>query len=332
MVPNILARPAPFSAPLAAHPHVNTLRSSDPDADARVPGLDPVAARRWRQRARERSPWLHEEVAARMAERLQWFRTPPSSWLHWEPVLGGLQAHQRLRGLLPDARCFVAAGHAPQQALQATREAAGTAWNPLNWGRNRGRSSGPELADGQTRVGMLWANMQLHLASRPQGLIRRWHAHIETEGFLMFSCLGPDSLRELRDVFGRQGWPAPAHAFTDMHDWGDMLVHNGFAEPVMDMERITLSYSGAEPLLDELRDLGRNLDAARFSACRSRAWRARLCQAIEAGLPRGPDGRLLLTFEIIYGHAFRPVPRAALGPDTRVPVEDMRAMLRHPRR
>ncbi|RYD91340.1 MAG: biotin synthase [Sphingobacteriales bacterium] len=200
--------------------------------------------------------------------------------------------------------------------------------NPLNWVRHKG----PLAADETTRVRMLWANMQLHMEPYPQALIQRWNGHIETNGFLMFSCLGPDSLRELRPVFAQHGWPEPAHAFTDMHDWGDMLVHSGFAEPVMDMERITLSYSGAEPLLKELGELGRNLNAERFASCRSRAWRERLCRAIEAGLPRSPDGRLLLTFEVIYGHAFKPVPRVAMGPSTTLPVDDLRAMLRNPRR
>ncbi len=285
--------------------------------------MDPTAAQRWQQRAAGTSPWLHEEVASRMAERLKWFREPPASWLHWEPVSGGLLAHRQLRTQLPEARCHVTAVRLPQ-ALEATRESGGTAWNPLNWGRDKG----PQVADEATRVRMLWANMALHMEPRPQTLLKRWNQHIETDGFLMFSCLGPDSLRELRAVYEQQGWPAPAHAFTDMHDWGDMLVHGGFAEPVMDMERIVLSYSSAETLLAELRGLGRNLNLARFAACRSRHWRARLCEAIEAGLPRDADGRLLLTFEIIYGHAFKPVPRVPMAASTAVPMEDMRAMLK----
>lgn len=258
-----------------------------------------------------------------MVERLKWFKEPPTSWLHWEPVTGGLQAHQQIRLQLPDATCHVAAKRLPE-ALQATRETSGAGWNPLNWVRARG----PQAVSPDTRVSMVWANMALHMEPRPQALIRRWHAHIQTNGFLMFSCLGPDSLRELRAVYASQGWPDPAHAFTDMHDWGDMLVHNGFAEPVMDMERITLSYSGAEPLLAELRGLGRNLSASRFGACRSRAWRQRLHCAIESALPRDADGRLLLTFEVIYGHAFKPVPRVPVAPSTAVPMADMRAMLR----
>jgi malonyl-CoA O-methyltransferase len=293
------------------------------DDTATVPGMDAVAARRWRERSLTQSPWLHEEVASRMVHRLQWFREPPPSWLHWEPINGGLQAHKLLRERLPLARCHLAATRLPQ-ALDATREPAARSWNPLQWRRE----SRPSPVAPGDQVGMLWANMALHHEPRPLPLLQRWHSLIQTDGFLMFSCLGPDTLREFRAVCSREGWAEPAHAFTDMHDWGDMLVHSGFAEPVMDMERITLSYSGAPALLQELRELGRNLRVDRFAAMRGRDWRARLLEALEAGLPRDEDGRLLLTFEIIYGHAFKPAPRVPLRPSQSVSVDDMRAMLR----
>ncbi len=296
--------------------------STDQDANA-VPGLDARAAQRWRGMSRVRSPWLHEEVASRMAQRLQCFREPPASWLHWEPLVGGLQAHRLLRERLPQATCHVEATLLPE-ALEATKAPAVRSWNPLNWHREQ-RSS--PLAEGQ-QVGMVWANMALHHEPMPALLLKRWHSLIHTNGFLMFSCLGPDTLRELRSVFAAQGWPDPAHAFTDMHDWGDMLVQSGFAEPVMDMERITLSYSSAATLLQELRELGRNLYTGRFGGLRGRAWQTRLLQALELGLPRGDDGRLLLTFEIIYGHAFKPLPRVPLGPNQSVSVDQMRAMLK----
>lgn len=272
---------------------------------------------------------MHEEVATRMAQRLQWFREKPGSWLHWEPLSGGLRAHQTLRGLLPQARCHVAAKLLPA-ALQATREEAHRSWNPLHWARDRP----PAAVQEDTRVDMLWSNMLLHLESRPLALLRRWNNHIQTNGFLMFSCLGPDTLRELHHVYAQAGWPAPTHAFTDMHDWGDMLVQTGFAEPVMDMERITLSYSGALPLLADLRELGRNCHAGRFSGLRSRAWHQRLVDAIESGLPRSGEGRLLFTVEIIYGHAYKVPPRASRDPSSpaAVSLDEMRAMLRSGRR
>ena len=85
-------------------------------------------------------------------------------------------------------------------------------------------------------------------------------------------------------------------------------------------------------MLDELRTLGRNLNTARFPGMRSRAWREALCAAIERRGARSEDGRFLLTFEVVYGHAFKPVPRVPLGPNQTVSMDDMRAMLQAGRR
>ena len=294
-----------------------------------MPDLDAVAARRWLGLSRRESPWLHEEIASRMAERLQWFREKPTSWLHWEPLMGGVKAHQRLQALLPEAVSHVVAQDS-QRATGLLAPTDGRSWNPLSWGRRRGL----RLADESTRVDMLWANMVLHMEPQPQRLLRQWNRHIRTQGFLMFSCLGPDTMRELRGVYTALGWPLPHHPFTDMHDWGDMLVHSGFAEPVMDMERLTLTYSGAAALLDDLRELGRNLHASRPAGLRTRHWRQRLIGALDAGLPRDAGGRLQLTVEVVYGHAFKAPPRPpkGLAGETAVAVDEMRAMLRASRR
>lgn len=303
------------------------MTTDQPLSENAVPGLDPAAAERWARFSHAGSPWLHEEVARRMVDRLQWFKVLPGSWLHWEPVLGGLEAHQRLRQVLPEAECLIHARDTAQAQL-ATREPGQRSWNPVRWRR----ASQPAAAEPDQRVGMVWANMALHQVAQPMNLLKQWHKSVSTNGFLMFSCLGPDSLRELREVFLAEGWPAPSHPFTDMHDWGDMLVACGFAEPVMDMERISLSYSTPMAMLEELRSLGRNLNTARFPAMRSRAWRDALCAAIERRGARSDDGRLLLTFEVVYGHAYKPVPRLPLGPSQSVSMDDMRAMLQAGRR
>ena len=74
-----------------------------------------------------------------------------------------------------------------------------------------------------------------HRKADPQTLLADWHKALKVNGFLMFSCLGPDTAIELREVYRQLGWPPAGHELTDMHDWGDMLVQAGFAEPVMDM-------------------------------------------------------------------------------------------------
>jgi malonyl-CoA O-methyltransferase len=174
---------------------------------------------------------------------------------------------------------------------------------------------------------MMWANMALHEAADPQALLAQWHGALRVGGFLMFSCLGPDTAIELREVYRQLGWPPAGHDLTDMHDWGDMLVAAGFAEPVMDMERITLTYETPTRLLAELAELGRNFHPARFPSLRGRAWRRRLEQELTRHLSAGPDGRLSLTVEVIYGHALKPKPRVKVSALSSVSMGDMRSML-----
>jgi len=298
------------------------------------PTIDAQAARRWEalllaaapgRPDRQASPWLHEEVARRMEGRLQCILKQPRSWLHWQALRGGIEAHTLLRRRYPAASSFVQED-TPQALGLAGAALRPPLWSPQRW-KNATRFETPAQP-----VDLLWANMALHMSPDPQALIHRWHSLVQTDGFLMFSCLGPDTLRELRDLYARQGWPTPAHEFTDMHDWGDMLVQAGFAEPVMDMERITLSFSSPATLLAELRGLGRNLHPRRFSGLRGRAWHEALHQAIAAGLPDPEQrGRLRLTFEIIYGHAFKPAPRMAVQEQSVIPLEQMRASLRTPK-
>ena len=290
----------------------------------RPPTLDPAAAARWAAlpARSDASPWLHEEVAARMLERLDFIRLQPQRWAHWEPWRGGLDAHRKLLQRYPQAPVWLVASQ-PSQARAVRNASRGRWWQWSRW-------TGPATELGAPPAGevqMLWANMLLHHAADPQALISDWHRALAVDGFLMFSCLGPDTLRELRQIYARQGWPEPAHEFTDMHDWGDMLVHAGFAEPVMDMERITLSYETPERLLAELRELGRNLHGQRFPGLRGRRWRADLLRALQFLARPDEQGRLCLTFEVVYGHALKPAPRHKVQAESQIGLEDMRRML-----
>jgi len=125
----------------------------------------------------------------------------------------------------------------------------------------------------------------------------------------MFSTLGPDTLRELRTAAGG----ARVHAFADMHDLGDMLVAAGFAEPVMDMERLTLVYEDGDALLADLRASGQTcaLAAAAGEPRRGLAGRG-LRASLQAGLAaqrRADDGKLPVSYEVVYGHAWKAAPK-----------------------
>lgn len=204
---------------------------------------------------------------------------------------------------------------------------SGSWWKPSRW-RSRKLVCLPEQS--LSPVGMLWANLMLHTSADPQALLKRWSELVLPGGFLMLSCLGPDTLREWRDVCTELGWPPPAHAFTDMHDWGDMLLQAGFAEPVMDMERFTLTFDSPERLLQELRGLGRNLHIARFSALRGKHWHAELKEHLVKRLRDPQSGRLTFTVEVTYGHAFKSAanqPRTPSDDAFSLTLEAVRAKL-----
>jgi malonyl-CoA O-methyltransferase len=149
-------------------------------------------------------------------------------------------------------------------------------------------------------LGLAWSNLMLHWLDDPMPAFGELHRVLETGGLLMFSALGPDTLKELRAA----GATTLRH-FHDMHDLGDMLVAAGFADPVMDMETIALSYASPRGLLRDQRHLGVRdglLGPMGFRDGRRvfRAWQ-------EAR----HEGRLPASFEIVYGHAWKAEPKTA---------------------
>lgn len=280
--------------------------------------IDRAALARVLQRASRSTepPWLHGEVARRMAERLPIVKAKPAVVLDWWARAGaGVGA---LRRVLPKARVLPVE---PQTA------AAAPGW----WARWRGAPA-PLAAEAVAPAAaqLVWANMMLHAVPDPAALLAQWKSALAVDGFLMFSTLGPDTLKTLRAVYADAGWGPPHAPFVDMHDLGDMLVRAGFADPVMDQELLRLTWPTPAALLAELRTLGANADPQRVAGLRTPRWRARLEAALAARA--GADGRIALEFEIVYGHAFNPPPRLALQAETRLSATELQRMARTGRR
>ena len=273
------------------------------------------------------APWLHQEVARRMAERLPLIKQPPSNWLDWWAFTGGGAA--AVEPLLPQAHRSAVE---PTPALrERSRQAARRPW----WrGWMPGAAPASDvLVEADVPAGaaqMLWANMVLHLAADAVGQMGQWHRALAVDGFLMFSTVGPDTLLELREVYRDAGWPAPHPPFVDMHDIGDQLVQQGFADPVMDQETLRLNWSTPEALLAELRGLGANMDVERPRGLHTPRWRDRLLAALQKRA--GADGRIALRFELVYGHAFKAAPRPSPGAPATVSLDQVRASLAAHRR
>jgi len=272
------------------------------------------------------APWLHGEVARRMAERLGLIRLQPRTLVDWCSFNGASQA--LLSQAYPRARVLRVEAEATLLQRGPVRSASSW-WSPRRWTGAHATCVAPSQVDAGSAE-LLWSNMMLHLAEDPLALMQQWQRALAVDGFLMFSTLGPGSLQGLRAVYARCGWPAPHAPFVDMHDLGDMLVRAGFADPVMDQEMLTLTWPDAEALLRELRSLGGNADPARCPGLRTPRWRQRLCTELQQ--LQGSDGRLRLDFELVYGHAFRAAPKPRVAAQTSVALDEMRAMVRSGRR
>ncbi|MBS1158284.1 MAG: biotin synthesis protein [Proteobacteria bacterium] len=161
---------------------------------------------------------------------------------------------------------------------------------------------------------LLWSNLLLHWLDDPLPALAEAHRVLEVGGLLMFSTLGPDTLKELRTAFS-DGY-AHTQRFIDMHDLGDMLVGCGFADPVMDMEVITLTYDDLDAMFAELRAAGSScaMKARRHGLTGRQAWAA--ARAAYEKMRR--DGKLPATFEVVYGHAWK--AEAKQAPDGRAIV------------
>ena len=164
-----------------------------------------------------------------------------------------------------------------------------------------------DLPLGAGTVDLVWSNLALHWHPQPDRVFAEWRRVLRVDSLLMFSCFGPDTFKEIRDAFAAVDLAPHALPFVDMHDFGDQLVEAGFSTPVLDMEKITVTYATAEAMLADVRAWGGNpLTTRRRGLIGRRDW-ATVAAALQKH--RRSDGKLGLTFEIIYGHAFRPAPR-----------------------
>jgi malonyl-CoA O-methyltransferase len=169
-------------------------------------------------------------------------------------------------------------------------------------------------------VDLVWSNLAFQWANQLPAVFAESRRVLRPGGLLMFTTFGPDTLKELRVAASADG-NIHVNRFIDMHDIGDMMIGAGLTDPVMEMEYLTLTYRDVRDLMRELKTIG----AHNVAAGRSRALSGkRFLREIEHRYESfRHEGRLPATFEVIYGHAWKPLPR--IGPSGR-PVIDMRAV------
>jgi len=159
-------------------------------------------------------------------------------------------------------------------------------------------------------VDLVFSNAAIQWSRDPAGAIAELHRVLRPGGLLMFSSFGPDTLKELRQAWSLVDGEEHVHGFVDMHHYGDMMVQAGFADPVMDMQHLCLTYQSVPDLMRDLKAVGAN--NASVGRSRTLTGKARL-QALKSAYEqfRDAEGRLPATYEVVYGHAWGAQQRRA---------------------
>lgn len=279
-------------------------------------------------------PFIHGEIQQRMLERASIMR--PAQGPVIDMSLGRLDATAQLAGQFADRPLhLVRWGRALASVKKAGWLSKGLSrlarFSALSGSGGAGQPFDPDVRlAGQLVLNdefgagvhwptatLVWSNGLLHRVAQPQALLALWHRVLAPGGALFFSCFGPDTAPQLRDVSAQLGLPFTD--FADMHDWGDLLIKAGFSDPVMEMERLVLTYRSADMLLRDWHALGGNPASQRTAHLLGRGFAQRLQQ----GLQNSTNGSLQISLEILYGHAWR-VERKQSAREFTIPLSEIR--------
>jgi|SRR5690606_20012724 len=232
---------------------------------------------------------VHDEARERLLERLDFVKIEPKVVIDLGAGTGSGGA--ALRARYPEARVV---------SIDSSRAMLRAAAHGSQTDAVVGDAERLPVKDGISDL--VFANMLLPW-SRPDGVFREVARTMTSGGLFLFATLGPDSLEQLRRAWAAVDDRVHVHAFYDMHDLGDLAVASGLVEPVVDVDRMELTYRDVDSVIRDLRSCGAvNLAAGRRRSLTGRSRWAAFVAALE-GQRRG--GRIPMTIELILGHAWR---------------------------
>jgi malonyl-CoA O-methyltransferase len=168
---------------------------------------------------------------------------------------------------------------------------------------------------------LIFSSLTLQWCNDMQATVEDILRVLKPGGLLLFSTFGPDTLKELRACWSRIDDAVLVNEFSDMHDVGDALLQAGFADPVMEAEIITLNYESIDKLMADLRAIGANATAeGGRSGLTAPSVLTRLRQAYES---YRVNQLLPASYEVVYGHAWKPVASQPEKHDLRVNITEL---------
>jgi malonyl-CoA O-methyltransferase len=286
--------------------------------------LDVAAARRAFDRASagfDAAAVLQTEIRGELLGRLDLTALAPAVVL--DAGAGTGQASALLKRRYPRARVLAIDASLPMLRIARSRS---------SWLRpfERIAADAERLPLAAGSVDLIFSNLLLPWCD-PESLLGEFRRVLAPRGLLTLSAFGPDTLREWRLAWSEVDTAVHVHRFIDMHDLGDALVRAGFAAPVLDVERYTLTYADLRAVAADLRAVGAsNASRARPQGLTGRGKFARLADAYETFRT---DGRLPASYEIVFAQAWAPAAGgAARRADATVPLADLKRRLLERRR
>jgi malonyl-CoA O-methyltransferase len=262
----------------------------------------------------EQAAKIQYEIGERVFERLTYLKIEPRYIL--DLGCGPGQFSQRLKKYYPKA-CIVGLDLAPAMLNLARAK--------QNWRRTWALVNGDmtTLPFATGTFDLVFANQVIHWTSPLSDLFAELNRVMNAQGCFMFSTLGPDTFKELRQAFAKGDTHVHTNDFTDMHIVGDCLLSEYFTDPVMDMEILTAHYASLKHLLHGLKSQGvRNMHSERNPGLTGKQTWSIFERSMEAC--RTPDGKYPLTYEVVYGHAWKSERRrVAQGVETIISVAQL---------
>ena len=258
---------------------------------------------------------LQREICDRMLSRLEYIKFKPESIL--DAGSGTGYGHHKLKHNYSSST-LVAIDIALKMHLQARPSVAKwKQWLPTP-GKQVQYVCGDieQLPLAEKSIDLVWSNLALQWCNNLEHTFAEIYRVLRGDGLFMFSTFGPDTLKELRRAFGHADGYSHVNHFIDMHDVGDLLLHNGFSTPVMDMEYLTLTYTNVIDIMRDLKSIGANnaTQGRRSSLMGKSTWQKVIAQYETLR----QDGKLPATYEVVYGHAWKPMRKeSVLTPETR---------------
>jgi malonyl-CoA O-methyltransferase len=258
--------------------------------------LDEARVRRSFDRASgryEASAVLQARVGDELLQRLDFFRLAPDVVVDLGAGTGRVTGELKRRYRSANV---VALDSAPGMLREARRH--------MGFFRRFGRvcADARKLPFAAASVDVAASNLMLQWCDDLDSAFREVRRVLKPDGVFAFTTFGPDTLRELRAAWATVDGYSHVNTFIDMHDIGDALVRAGLTEPVLDVERLTLTYKDVLALMRDLKVIGaHNVTAGRSRGLMGRGTLRRVAAAYESARR---DGLIPATYEVVYGAAW----------------------------